>query len=114
MTGQTALDFASPAGFTHCADWCQRHKEATSWIVSETRRINRQENRKASMRLDIEPMLKRRSREWGLDDGTYSGIDHNLTADLARYLMSTRPGVDFRIRAKAGEPQETPRIASPV
>lgn len=92
----------TPLYFAHCAQWCAEHPEATRYIVYRTRHINVHENRAASFRLDIEPELAKRAREFGLDTGTYRGVDHNLTADLARYFMATR-GLKFRIRKAASD-----------
>lgn len=112
MTGQLSFDdcddFDPAAGLDRgewsiCAEWCLAHPEATRWICRETGRINREECRPVSMRLDIEPTLKRRAREWGLDGGQFTGLDHNHTARLARYLMATRLGLKFRLRARVGD-----------
>ena len=101
MTGQMTLDLALRNDVV-CAKWCADHPQATAFIVNRAKTVNAA-GRKCSMRLDCEPELARRAREWGLDGGTYRGIDHRLTADLARYLEATR-GVQFNTRRRAGEP----------
>lgn len=109
MTLEDARDDFDPATgltlseWTTCAQWCRDHPQATRWIVSETKSLNEIEGRAVSMRIDIEPTLKKRAREWGLDGGAYSGIDHRLTASLVRYLMQTRPGLKFRLRSRVGD-----------
>lgn len=92
-------------GFTHCAKWCDDHRQATRFIVRRGTEIN-ESGRKVSMRLDIEPELARRAAEYGLDDGTYRGIDHNITADLARYIHAVY-GIDFNTRRSASDQKAT-------
>jgi|GEM_PF-2614403 len=100
---------ADPIGYVHCAKWCAEHPEATRYIVHAAREVNKQ-GRKCSMRLDCEPGLAERAREYHLDGGTYRGIDHRITADLARYLEATHQ-VSFNIR---GSKRELTKNATPT
>ena len=108
MTEQLTFE-VNPVEYLDCAKWCADHPEAVRYIVYKARSVNTHEHRKCSMRLDCEPELAKRAREYGLDGGTYRGIDHRITADLARYLEATR-GVRFNIR---GSKREATKNATP-
>ena len=110
MTGQMTIEdvVTHPLNFAHCAKWCAEHPEATRYIVHTAKEVNKQ-GRKCSMRLDCEPGLADRAREYHLDKGTYRGIDHRITADLARYLESTHE-VRFNTR---GSKRELTKNATP-
>ena len=86
-----------------CAEWAIAHRRATNWVVAEAKRINAPkseggEGRKVSWRLDLDPTLTAKARSYGLQ-GLYPGLDHRLSAPLARYFSATR-GVEFRTRAR--------------
>lgn len=90
------------AEWQKCAQWVVDHPRAASWAIKRTREINDEENRPASWRQDIEPKMAENARKWGLDKGVYPGVDHRMSAPLARYLAITRK-LWYRLRPRAGD-----------
>lgn len=104
---QTSDDFDPEYGLSAsewgtCAKWALDHRRADAWIRREGERINRDEGRTISWRLDIDPHLAKHARAYDLDKGAYPGIDHNLSAPLARYY-AVKYDLSFRLRARTGD-----------